>query len=87
MEDSHRDYERLIKPIEDRMIQTAWRITRDPDEADEAFQKALLVIWKRFGRISKHPNPHALILRICANSACDVLRQSAGRRRRELPFR
>jgi len=77
------DYERLIRPIEDRMIRTVWRIIRDLDDADEAFQKALLVIWNRWDRIRRHPNPHALILRICVNSAYDILRRKASQRRHE----
>lgn len=68
-------YERLIQPIQDRMIRTVWRILRNPDDTDDAFQEALETIWKRLGRIQRHPNPQALILRICANAAYDVLRQ------------
>ena len=67
------------------MIRSIWRIIRDPDDADEAFQNALVIIWKRLRRIRRHPNPHALILRICVNSAYDVLRQKARKRRYEEP--
>jgi RNA polymerase sigma-70 factor (ECF subfamily) len=77
------DYERLIQPIEQRMIRTVWRIVRDPDNADDAFQDALETIWKRLDRIRSHPNPHALILRICINCAYGVLRKMARHRRRE----
>lgn len=77
------DYETLIQPIEDRMIRTVWRIVRDPDDADDAFQDALATVWKRLGRIRRHPNPHALILRICVNSAYDLLRRKARRLKRE----
>jgi RNA polymerase sigma factor (sigma-70 family) len=75
------DYERLIQPIEDRMIRSVWRIVRDPNDFDDAFQEALAAIWKRLRRILRHPNPHALVLRICANAAYDVLRDRARRRR------
>lgn len=77
------DYETLIGPIEDRMIRTVWRIVRDADDADDALQEALATIWKRLGRIRRHPNPHALILRICVNSAYDLLRRRARYIRRE----
>lgn len=77
------DYDRLIRPIEDRMIRTVWRIVRDADDADDAFQEALATIWKRLGRIHRHPNPHALILRICINSAYDLLRRKARLIRRQ----
>ena len=81
MGNDHLEYEKLIKPVEDRMICSIWRITHDPDDADDALQEALFKIWKRLNRIKRHPNPHALILRICINSAYDVLRVRAKQRR------
>ena len=75
MDTAQSEYEILIQPIEDRMINSVWRITRDPDDADYAFQDTLAKIWKQFGKIRRHPNPQALILRICANSAYDILRR------------
>jgi RNA polymerase sigma factor (sigma-70 family) len=75
------DYERFIQPIEDRMIRSVWRIVHDPHDFDDAFQEALAAIWKRLGLIRRHPNPHALIFRICANAAYDILRDNARRRR------
>lgn len=83
MNSGHGDYERLVRPIEDRMIRSVWRIVRDPDDADDAFQEALTTIWKRLNRIRRHPNPHALILRICVNSAYGVVRQRARHQNRE----
>ena len=59
------------------MIRSVWRIVNDPDEAEDAFQEALLTIWRRWDVLQRHPNPHALILRICVNSAYDVLRRRA----------
>jgi len=79
MNDDRPEYERLIAPIEDRMIRAVWRIVRDPADAEDAFQEALLTIWKRWGQVRKHPNPHALVLRICINSAHDMLRRKARR--------
>ena len=83
MLDEHREYERLIGPIEDQMIRAVWGITQDPEDAEEAFQDALSVIWRRWHRIQRHPNPHALVLRICLNAAYDLLRKKIRRRRRE----
>jgi len=82
MSDRRSEYERLIAPIEDRMIRSVWRIVNDPDEAEDAFQEALLAIWRRWDALCRHPNPHALILRICVNSAYDALRRRARRSRR-----
>ena len=75
MNDRQREYERLIAPIEDRMMRAVWRITGDATDADDALQEALLTVWKRWERIARHPNPHALILHICVNAAHDVLRR------------
>lgn len=66
------------------MIHSVWRIVRDRDDFEEAFQEALATIWKRIDRVRRHPNPHALILRICANAAYDALRRKFRRQRREV---
>lgn len=68
-------YERFIEPIEGRMIGTVWRILRDPDDAEEAIQQATARIWQRWRRVRRHPDPQALVLRICINCAFDVLRR------------
>lgn len=75
MNDRQQDYERLIAPIEDRMMRAVWRVLRDPDDTDDAFQEALLTVWRRWDRIRAHPNPQALVLHICINSAHDALRR------------
>lgn len=75
------EYERLVAPITDGMMRAVWRILRDPDEAEDAFQEALLTVWKRWDRIRRHPNPHALVLRICVHSAQDTLRRKARRQK------
>ena len=79
MNDRQREYERLIAPIDDRMIRAVWRVSRDPNDAEDAFQEALLTVWKRWDRIRVHPNPHALILHICINAAHDMLRRRVRR--------
>ncbi|MFH1743968.1 MAG: RNA polymerase sigma factor [bacterium] len=80
-----RYYEYLIRPIEDQMIRSVWRIVQNPEDADDAFQDALATIWKRLAKIRRHPNPRALILKICVNSAYDTLRRKIRRRSRETP--
>lgn len=79
MNDRQREYERLIAPIEDRMMRAVWRISRDPDDTEDAFQEALLTVWKRWDRIQRHPNPQALVLHICIHAAHDVLRRKVRR--------
>ena len=73
----------LIQPVERRMISSIWRVLRDPDDAEDALQQALEIIWKRLNRIRKHPNPHALILKICIDTAYDVLRRRIRTNQRE----
>jgi len=73
------DYERIIRPIEQQMMRSVWRITQNAEDADDAFQEAMTQIWQRMPRIRSHANPQALVLRICANVACDVLRRKMRR--------
>lgn len=87
MEDSHKEYERLIMPIEDKMIKSVWQITHNSNDAQDAFQDALMKIWKNIKKIKRHPNPHALILRICANSAYDILRKKPKHKNLEESFK
>lgn len=80
------EYHRLIEPIERQMVGAVWRVVRNEEDFDEAFQEATATIWKRLQRIRRHPNPHALVLRICINAAYDVLRRRVRARKRELLF-
>jgi RNA polymerase sigma-70 factor (ECF subfamily) len=65
------------------MLRSIWRITRVAEDAEDALQESLTIIWKRRSRIGRHPHPQALILRICVNCACDVLRARMRRGSRE----
>lgn len=76
-------YENVVRPLENQMIRTIWRIAKNADDAEDAMQEALAVIWRKFERITDHQNPRALILRICMNSACDVMRKKARMTRNE----
>jgi len=76
-------YEELIAPIESRMMQSIWRIVRNPETAEDTMQEALTIIWRRLDRIRSHPNPHALILKICVNASYDSLRKRMRHRQKE----
>lgn len=75
MKDEKLFFEQLIKPVEHQMMRSIWRIVRDPEMAQDALQDSLTKIWKRLDRIRTHPNPQALILKICLNAAIDSLRK------------
>ncbi len=81
MQEDHREYERLIAPLEPRIVKTIWSVTRNAEDAEEALQEALTVLWRRWNRVRKHPNPEALVFRICINASYDVIRKNARRRR------
>jgi RNA polymerase sigma-70 factor (ECF subfamily) len=80
MSDSARFYRQFIEPIEDRMIRSVWRVTRNAADADDAMQNALMAIWRRRNRVIGHASPRALILRICIDAACDVARRRSRHR-------
>ena len=83
MSDSESTYERLVAPIEGQMMRSVWRVTRDVDDAEEAFQNVLANVWQRIETVEAHPNPHALILRMCSQAAWDVVRRRGTRERHE----
>lgn len=74
-------YERLIAPIEARMMSIVSRIVGPTDEAKDVFQEVLSVIWERLAKIDRHPNPQAYILRICISRSYEALRQRRRRKR------
>jgi len=81
MIDREAEYERLVPPLKERMMRAVWRVTRDPALAEDAFQEALVTTWRKLPEIVAHPNPPALVMRICLNAAVDQLR-GRGRRQR-----
>lgn len=68
-------YDELIAPMERRMMRTIWRVVRQGELAEDALQDALTLIWRKRDRVRRHPNPEALILRMCLNCAYDALRK------------
>jgi len=64
----------LIEGLDCRMIRAIARIVDDPDDAEDALQNALTTIWRIGARMRRHPNPTAIILKVCVDAAYDVLR-------------
>lgn len=83
MTDEKALYGQLIVPIETRMMRTIWRVVRHDQLAEDTLQDALSIIWRKRNRIRLHPNPQALILKICLNCAYDSLRKQKRQRRQQ----
>jgi RNA polymerase sigma factor (sigma-70 family) len=83
VEDFEGIYEELIAPMESRMMRSIWRVVRSPELAEDTLQDALAVIWKKRRQVRRHPNPQALILKICLNAACDAQRMQKRHGRHE----
>jgi RNA polymerase sigma-70 factor (ECF subfamily) len=81
MNEAQEAYDRILDPIQDRMIQSIWRIVRNSQDAEDALQNALVTIWKRWNRVTEHPCPEALVLKICADAAYDMSRRRARERK------
>jgi len=81
MTDEKSLYDRLIAPVESRMMRTIWRVVRHDQLAEDTLQDALAIIWRKRNRIHRHPNPQALILKICLDCAYDSLRKRERQRR------
>lgn len=77
-------FEKLIRPVERRMIKIVWRIVLDPEEAEDVFQDILAQIWAKLDTIQRHPSPQAYILRICVTKSYDSLRRRSRRQRYEV---
>ena len=68
-------FNRFVEPIEDRMIRSIWRVTRNTQDAEDAMQNSLVAIWRQRDLIASHATPQAFILRICLDAACDLVRK------------
>ncbi len=73
------DFERFVRPVQARMVDCIWRIVRDAHETEDVVQESLVHIVARLDDVRRHPNPTALILRMCANKALDHVRSRTSR--------
>ena len=78
------DYDVMVRPLENRMMRSIWRIVRQREAAEDALQDALALVWRKRHEVAGHPNPEALILRIAVSSAYDAVRKGTRRLRHEI---
>lgn len=83
MTNQEKFFEEMIAPIESRMMRTIWRVVRNEQLAEDTFQDALTLVWKKRERIEGHPNPEALILKMCLSCGYDALRKQVRYLRRK----
>ncbi|MFT3780569.1 MAG: sigma-70 family RNA polymerase sigma factor [Nibricoccus sp.] len=69
------DFSQWIAPAQSRMINCTWRIVRTTADTEDVIQEVLLHAYKHFDAVRNHPNPTALLLRICTQKALDHLRR------------
>ncbi len=69
------DYDRLIRPFEEQMLQSIGRVVRDADRAEEVLQETVAKLWNGRARVEQHPNPRAFVLSVCLSVAHDALRR------------
>lgn len=72
---SRAQFDELIDGLESRMIRAIARIIDDSHDAEDALQNALTTIWQKLGRMRRHRNPAAIVLKVCIDAAYDVLRK------------
>jgi RNA polymerase sigma-70 factor, ECF subfamily len=76
-----RAFEELVSPHRELMFRVAYLITRNPAEAEDAAQDALVKAWRGLGRFRAGAPLRPWLLRIVANEARNRSRASARRQR------
>lgn len=57
------------------MTDCVWRIVRNSADVDDVLQDVLVYTWHRFEQLRHHPNPTALLMRLCTQRSLDLLRR------------
>ena len=68
------DLDRLLTAARPRMFAVALRMTRNPDDAEDVVQEAMLKVWRAFDRFEGRAALSTWIHRIVVNAALDRLR-------------
>jgi len=68
------EVDRLLAAARPRMFAVALRMTRNPDDADDVVQEAMMKVWRAFDRFEGRAALTTWIHRIVVNAALDRLR-------------
>lgn len=72
--DSSVNLQAVMEAARPRMFAVALRMTRNPDDADDVVQEAMLKVWRAFGRFEGRAALSTWIHRIVVNAALNRLR-------------
>jgi RNA polymerase sigma-70 factor (ECF subfamily) len=72
---NHRSFELLLQPYRQGLLNMAYRLTGDLEEAKEVCQEALIKVYRYLGRFEKGRSFKSWVYKITVNSAYDSLRK------------
>src|SRR3990172_516158 len=72
-------FERLVEAHSREIFAYLWRLTRDPQDAEDCLQEAFLRAYKAYGRLNGAANQRAWLYRVATNTTFTFL----ARRRRD----
>ncbi len=75
LEGDHRSFERLLQPYRQGLLNMAYRMTGNLEEAKEICQEALIRTFRHLGTFKRGKSFKSWIYRITVNSAYDFLRE------------
>lgn len=75
-DDEFRSFYERLQP---RAVSVARRLVNDPAVAEDLAAEAFARAYARWGKVRKHPNPDAWLLRVVGNVAVDHVRHEARR--------
>ncbi len=71
----HRSFELLLQPYRQGLLNMAYRLTGNLEEAKEVCQEALIKVYRHLGKFKKGRSFKSWVYRITVNSAYDSLRK------------
>jgi RNA polymerase sigma-70 factor, ECF subfamily len=85
-QDAYRDFESLVRALNDQMARCAYRIVGNRHDAQDVVQEAFMKIWRHWsqvGRFNTFAQQRAYVSKAVSNKAVETVRKAS--KRRELP--